>query len=300
MSIRRKHKFEYWALILLGCLIRPLPHGLALACGWLFARFAFAVTRFRRREALRRIAVVFGRDMSRRQALRVAWISWRNTVFNAVEMLQSGRASLDQMRRRIDGLDRATEIMLALVREHNGLVIAIPHMGNWDQAGIACTLAGVPIFSVAARQRNPLTNRLINQMRRGPAGMTVLERGSGTIRGVLRRLREGQALAILPDVRMRTPDLQLNFLGQECNLGRGMAQFARAAGVPVLPVFLTRRGWRGQGMRLADPIYPNPALDKSADHVRITAEVISLVDRAVRETPEQWFWYNRRWIGDPV
>ncbi len=54
--------------------------------------------------------------------------------------------------------------------------------------------------------------------------MTVLERGSGTLRRIIKLLRGGNVLAILPDVRVYTPDLQ-PFLGSTANVGRGMAIF---------------------------------------------------------------------------
>ena len=301
MRPRLKHRIEYRALILLERGLRPLPHRVALCLAWVAAGVAFHGLRFRRRETLRRIRAVLGPDLPARTVRRIAWRSLRNTFFNAVEMLQSPRASLPKLRARIDGLDTGVATLQALLRRHGGLVVAIPHMGNWDQAGIACTLAGVPVFSIAARQRNLLVNALIHRLRRGPAGMDILERGGAlTMRLVLRRLRSGQALAILPDVRMRHPDLPLPFLGATCNLGRGMAQFARGAGVPILPILVTRQGWRKQRMRCLDPVHPDPELDKSADHVRITRFVMAQVEQTIRAEPEQWFWYNRRWIADPV
>ena len=38
-------------------------------------------------------------------------------------------------------------------------------MGNWELAGIAIDLNDLPIFSIARRQKNPLTDAYINNMR---------------------------------------------------------------------------------------------------------------------------------------
>jgi len=32
----------------------------------------------------------------------------------------------------------------------------------------------------------------------------------------------------------------------------------------------------------------------------MTAAVLSEIERAIRQDPGQWFWYNRRWVLDPV
>jgi lauroyl/myristoyl acyltransferase len=34
--------------------------------------------------------------------------------------------------------------------------------------------------------------------------------------------------------------------------------------------------------------------------MRMTKAVMKTIDAAIRRNPEQWFWYNGRWILDPV
>jgi lauroyl/myristoyl acyltransferase len=31
----------------------------------------------------------------------------------------------------------------------------------------------------------------------------------------------------------------------------------------------------------------------------MTQATMDLFDRAIRQQPDQWFWYNRRWVLDP-
>jgi KDO2-lipid IV(A) lauroyltransferase len=113
-------------------------------------------------------------------------------------------------------------------------------------------------------------------------------------------LRAGGAFAILPDVRMRQPDLTVPFLGAEANLGRGMALFARTAGVPILPVLVTRVGWGRQRFEPRPPVHPDPSADKESDALRMTRTVMAHIDKAIRNDPGQWFWYNKRWVLEPV
>lgn len=301
-KVRWKHRLEYGLFRGLGHLASALPHRAALGLAWIVAAFLFHVARFRRAETLRRIRTVFGPDLPTRRVLRIAWTALRNLAFNAVEMLRIRRFAVEDLRRIMPELD-ATIARIRVVSLSRGgaggAILGIPHMGNWDLAGSACLLAGAPIFSVAARQRNPLMNRYIQELR-GGHGMAILERGAGTLRQVIERLRTGQFFAILPDTRSREPGLPIPFLGGEANLARGMAAFARAAQVPILPVLLRRAGWSRFRIALADPVWPDPARDKEEDLLRMTRDVLAVIDQAIRETPEQWFWYNRRWVLDPL
>jgi len=79
-----------------------------------------------------------------------------------------------------------------------------------------------------------------------------------------------------------------------------MAAFAHAAGVPIFPCCAERAAWTRHRIRVWDPIRPDAAADRGADVRRMTEEVFAVIDRAVRDRPEQWFWYNKRWILDPL
>jgi len=293
-----QYRLEYAALRASAALLRALPYRAALAVAWGFAAFVFYVCRFRRRETLRRIHEVFGAEFPSRRSRRIAWLSLRNMAFNMVEMMRA--SSIDRMwvDRHIPAFPAAVPQVQALIRQYGGAVISVPHMGNWDLAGWACHRYGIRMFSIAGKQKNPLVNSWINRQRE--SGMTILERGGGTLKQIIRLLRDGNVLAILPDVRVYTPDLKIPFLGATANFGRGMALFAIAAKVPVIPAILRREGWTLHGFDLLPAILPDPSLDKEADARRITGIVIARVEAAIRHAPEQWFWYNKRWVLTPL
>ncbi len=300
--IRLKYRVEYRLLAVLAALANALPYRAALAVAAVLARLLFHVARFRRRETLRRIRLVFP-GISPRRARRIAYLSLRNIAFNLVEMLRIRSLDLADMERLIPNLHESVERIRALQRGKDdavrGVVLALPHMGNWDLAGNACSLCGVPVFSVAGKQRNPLVNDLLNRLREG-RGMEIVERGGRTIVQIIARLRAGGVFAILPDSRNRLPDLPVPFLGGTANLARGMATFAHSTGSPILPLHMLRHGWGRFEFVMGEPVFPDPSLGKADDVRRMTEIVIARVDEAIRAHPEQWFWYNKRWVLAPV
>lgn len=296
-------RLEYGAVLAVGALVRALPHAVAQAFVWPLARLAYALAGPRRREARRRLRLVLGPDVPERDIRRAAWISFRNTAFNLVDMLRIRRFDAAALRRQVPDADDAIARLRAELAAAGGrgVVLALPHCGNWDLAGSIVELAGLPIFSVAAKQRNPFMNKLMNRMR-GGHGMEVLERDGGprVYMEMLRRIRRGQVFAILPDTRSRTPALAVPFLGGTANLARGMALLAIQAGAPVVPVVMRRVAWRRFEIEFFPTLRSDPSADRDAEEMRITREVIARFDAAIRATPEQWFWYNRRWVLDPV
>jgi lauroyl/myristoyl acyltransferase len=46
---------------------------------------------------------------------------------------------------------------------------------------------------------------------------------------------------------------------------------------------------------------PDPdAADKRAEAARLTREAMRLLDAAIRARPGDWYWFNTRWILEPV
>lgn len=299
MKYRLKHLVEYGALRAVTGLVKVLPYRGALALGWGVAWLAFHLLRARRAEAERRIREVFGETrFGRREVRRIAWLSLRNFLFTAVDIMRTPFLT----REELDRISDYGEAMRVLCEHHatgRGAIFALPHMGAWELPGRAGILRGVPFFSVAGKQRNPLFDLYLNETRER-SGMPILMRGGGTLRDIIRRLKSGQMMAILPDVRMRTEAVRIPFLGKEANIGSGMALFARHAGVPVFPCIVTRQGWTRHGATLYSPIWPDPSLDKDEDVKRISRQVMEIVTRAIMSQPEQWFWYNKRWVLEPV
>jgi len=297
MSKDFQYRLEYAGLVAFTAFQNLLPYRAALAVAWAIAWFLFNVVRFRRRETFRRIREVFN-EMPRREVRRVAWLSLRNMAFNCVEMMRAPHIDKAWVDRYMPGFKEQVHVVNGLMSRYRSLIFAVPHMGNWDLAGWACSRYGIKMFSVAGKQKNPYVNAWISRQREN--GIKMLERGGGTLRQILRLLGRGHAFAILPDVRMPMPDLSLPFLGGTANLGRGMAMFAASTNVPILPAIFSRKGWCRHEFVHFDPLFPDLSLDREEDARRLTAAVVAIVDKAVHENPEQWFWYNKRWVLTPL
>ncbi|MBM4152087.1 MAG: hypothetical protein FJ220_01005 [Kiritimatiellaceae bacterium] len=297
MNHSLKHRIEYNLLQVALVVLNLLPLRMALGLGWIVGRFFFHILRFRVDKALQRLEQVFGDRFTDQQRRRIAWISFRNLCFNAVEAARFNKLSLKKLKTMpiyscIDG-------MQTIYQKDGAFIFSTIHMGNWDLAGVAAKLGGIPVFSIARRQKNPLTDELLNQLRNS-TGMEVVLNDSTLLRNVVRRLKAGGVLAILPDVRSNTEAVAVRFLGGQANLGAGVALFAQMANCPIYPAVLIRRGWSTHQYKVFDPIYPDLSVDKKADWQRMMQELMTLFDAEISAHPEQYFWFNKRWVLDPV
>jgi lauroyl/myristoyl acyltransferase len=295
---RPRHLFEYALVLVAAALLQKTPYRFALGIGWLLAWFSHYVMRYRVPLAKQRIREVI-EGCSAREVNSIAWLSWRDFLFNAVEMYRLPGIDRRWIERHVADHEEVARTMKRLCETGQGAVIASPHMGAGEMAGVIMQRLGLPIFLVTGKQKNPLTDAYINKMR-GSTGIPTVQKGSSLLRSVIRRLRQGNVLAFLADLRVAPNGILVTFLGQKASVAPGMALFAKQAGVPIIPTIVTREGWTRHRLIFHDPVRPDPEADKDEDRRRMTQEVFDLMTRAVREHPEQWFWYNKSWILEPV
>ena len=141
---------EYGAIRLACAAVNAIPYSAAMAIarflGWVF----FRVLGFKRRRTLERVKSVFP-GMTDREATAVAVRSLQNILQTGVEMMRAPRLDRAWMDSHVvDGAlykDRLQE----LVDEGNGVVIMVPHSGNWYMAAWSMAKYGLPLFALAAR-----------------------------------------------------------------------------------------------------------------------------------------------------
>jgi len=287
---------EYVALRTACAAVNAVPYPVACAAARGLAALACACG-FLQKRTCARIRGVFP-EKSAREVRAVARASLANVLMNAVEMIRAPRFDRAWIDAHVADMPEYAGRLRALVDEGKGVVIMVPHCGNWYMAAWAMAQYGIPLSAIAARQRNPYVNAW---MKRQYGSIDVVERGSASVmRDILGLLKAGRGFAILPDLRVPAPDVEVPFLNGVANVSHGGAMFAVATGAPVVVAIMRRAHGKHVFDHLAT-LRPDPAApDRKAEAARLTREAMKLLDEGIRRTPEQWFWYNKRWILEPV
>ncbi len=283
--------FEYYALRTACALVNAIPYRIAMASVRGMAWLAVRVFKFQRERTMKRIAQVFP-ELDERGRLKIAVDSLANVLGNTVEMIRAPKLTRRWMDEHvIDGAEYKAKLQ-AYVDEGKGVVIMVPHSGNWYMAAWSMAKYGLPLFAIAARQRNPKINEWMN---RQYGDIEVLCRNEhGTLNRIKDYLQGGRAFAILPDLRVPTPDTEVDFLGHKANVSHGACMFAVKCGSPIVVAAMERRNGKHAFNHLAT-LRPE---GKTAQE--LTQEALKILSDHIMRHPGDWFWYNKRWILEPV
>ena len=296
----KKSKTACWleyALLRCACaLVNAIPY----ACACFLARVLTRLLLFcgvHRKRTYARIRSVFP-DKSDAEVKRIAYLSLANVFQSGVEMIRAPRFDKSWITRHVKDIAVYAAKLQAVMDEGHGAVIMVPHSGNWYMAAWAMARYGIPLSAVAAKQRNPYVNAW---MKHQYGTIDVVERGSAsTLHEIYERIKAGRGFAILPDLRVPSLDVEVPFLNGTANVSHGGAMFAVATGAPIVVAIMRRENGHHTFDHLAT-LRPDPqAADRKEEARRLTREALRLLDEAIQKTPEHWFWYNKRWILQPV
>ena len=294
MKYKISHMLEYGAVRAISAFLVALPHRVALGLVWGPVRLAFALNGKLQARTLRRMRQALGEGIPDRELKRMAWLAFRNLAFTAVEGIRFPGIRKSWVDRHME-LESMDEVHAELAQGH-GFIVAVPHMGNWELAGIALHSQGVELMTLARKQKNPLMDAWINRLRMS-TGVEAIDTRSRAVGDVARKLREEKkVLALLPDVRSKAGGIPVRYLGADIAVPGGAAHYARETGLPVFTAEVVRTGWACHSWHKTGCIAPDPALSEAEDRKRIMQYVLARFDESVRAHPENYFWFNKRWV----
>jgi lauroyl/myristoyl acyltransferase len=196
---------------------------------------------------------------------------------------------------RCEGEDR----LFATLGSGRGVVLALPHMGNWDQAGAWVIARGVPkLTTVAERLKPESLARRFFAFREG-LGFEVLPATGGVSRfGVLaQRLRAGGLVCLPTDRDVTGGGIEVDFFGESAHMMGGAAALAVQTGAALMPTTL----WFDGPLWCAHIHEEVPVPEGGTRREKVAAmtqQVARVFEADIADHPEDWHMLQRVFTAD--
>ncbi|WP_436736065.1 phosphatidylinositol mannoside acyltransferase [Streptomyces sp. BBFR102] len=194
-----------------------------------------------------------------------------------------------------DGLHHLTDGLAG----GKGVVLALPHLGNWDLAGAWVTRnLGVPFTTVAERLKpETLYDRFVAY--REGLGMEVLPHTGGSAFGTLaRRLRAGGLVCLVADRDLSASGVEVKFFGDTARMPAGPAILAQQTGALLLPVTLWFDGTPVMKGRVHPPVEVPETGERTGKTSLMTQALADAFAEGIAGHPEDWHMLQRLWLDD--
>ncbi|MFQ3557665.1 phosphatidylinositol mannoside acyltransferase [Streptomyces gramineus] len=180
-----------------------------------------------------------------------------------------------------------------------GVILALPHLANWDLAGAWVTTELKTPFTTVAERLKPETlyDRFVAY--RESLGMEVLPHSGGSAFGTLaRRLRDGGLVCLVADRDLSASGVEVDFFGGTARMPAGPALLAQQTGAYLLPVTLWYDGTPVMKGRVHAPVDVPESGDRATRTSVMTQALADAFATGIADHPEDWHMLQRLWLAD--
>ena len=187
------------------------------------------------------------------------------------------------------------DLLIDGIKSGRGVIVALPHAGNWDHAGAYFCLKGIHLVTVAERLK---PERLFNEFLRyrQAMGMEVLPLDSRSIVTLAQRLREGHLIALVADRDLSKSGIDVQFFGKPARMPAGPAVLALKTGAIFLTAFVN---YTNQGIHITFDEISIPEDGTQEEKVSILVQKsANNFEEGIRKFPQDWHMLQRIWIDE--
>lgn len=187
-------------------------------------------------------------------------------------------------------------LLLDAISSKTGVIVSLPHAGNWDHAGAYFCAKGINLVTVAERLKpEKLFLKFLSY--RQAMGMEVLPLDGRVLATLEQRLREGALVALVADRDLSRSGITVNFFGGPSRMPAGPALLALTTGAPLLTAFVS---YTETGIHIDFNEVSLPSSGSEEEKVsQVVQNMAQQFEVGIAAHPEDWHMLQRIWTdGD--
>ena len=283
------HILEYVFLVTTGFILRRLPYRSASAVGSVFGKILHLFDKKHRKIAFDNLRASFP-GKTEAELNDIIKKLYDNMGRSFTEFLYLPKLPLEKLKTLIKV--KGEEHLKAAIKKGKGVIVIVSHFGNWELMGARYTEYGTSTV-IAFPQSNVLTDKVITKYRTN-AGMQIIFTGNA-VKDIFRALRNKEMVGFLADQDAHGEGVFIDFFGRPASTNRGPAVMALKTKAAIITSFIAREKDNTFTLHIEPELPLVDTGDFEADVRKNTENWSMVLERYVREYPEQWFWVHRRW-----
>jgi phosphatidylinositol dimannoside acyltransferase len=187
-----------------------------------------------------------------------------------------------------------TEYIAEGLQRGKGVILAVPHSGNWDMAGVSVVHQYGKFTTVAERLKPESLYRRFVEYRES-LGFEILPLTGGArppFEVLAERLQENRIVCLMADRDLTRNGVQVNLFGEPTRLPAGSAKLALTTGATLLTVHC----WNKPDDWVFD--VSGPVDTSSGDVAVITQTLAARFEAGIAAHPTDWHMLQPQWLAD--
>jgi len=181
--------------------------------------------------------------------------------------------------------------ILEKIKEDNKPVIFISgHFNNFELMAMHIEKSGINLAAVYRPLNNIFLNFLMEKIRKKYICKNQIKKGLSGTRELIKCFKNNISVALMIDQRV-SQGIKSNFFGQAALTTTIPAQFVKKYNCTIVPVYIERKNNINFKITIHKPL----EYKKDDTIENITLKLNILLEKMIRENPDQWIWSHNRW-----
>lgn len=283
------NSFLFFSLIIATYIIpRRILHWVKV----IFSDLYFWIAKKDREDTLKNLRHILGENRPREELLKVGKQLFRNYAGYLIDLLKCSRLGDESIKKLF--VEIHGEEIINQWRNKGGILLTV-HMGNWE---------------LAAQYLSTL-NRKINMIYH-PDFITFVEKFRSHIRGkkniqeyislsspfafirLLNTLKNREFIALQGDRIVGGRFIDVPFFKSKASFPIGHIYISKASGTNIIPIFCLMKKDGQYALYIENPVIVDP----DDDPYEVQIKIVEVIERYVKENPDQWFTFFPFWHHD--
>jgi KDO2-lipid IV(A) lauroyltransferase len=295
--IKLRRKFYYFSAFIFsrGALAFPYKFSVGVFSAF-FGRIAYYAVYSATNIAKRNLRKCFP-EKSENEIIKITKEVFCNMTKNFFEVVNFPRMSQTFLK-NISSVD-GSYIIEKSIKKRKGILFVSAHTGNWEITAASIASLGVPVNVVAKKIYIDGLNNMLVKYRMSKRINVILRNASDAGTKLLKVLRKGEIIAMLIDQDTNVPGVFVDFFGDKAWTSSGFAVLALKTGADVLVGLDQRVDKYRHKTVIKGPLSIESSEDFNKDVEILTQKASFVLEEHIRQYPEQWVWFHKRWKTRP-
>ena len=287
------YRAMYWVV----WLISLIPFRVGQSLGRMLGNTLALILKRRIKASLDNLRYVFGERMSEGELVELNGrivAHFAQMLFEAPHILRLNRTNLNRY-----VIFENEEAFRQAMEKQKGIFILTAHFGNWELMSAAIALRFNVDGAVVVRPADFAPADMLLTRLRSRFGTGIIQKRRA-MKKLLAAKKENKVIGILLDQNVDWYEgVFVPFLGKPACANKGLALVALRTGSPVIPAFSVRQADGRYRIIFENEVLLKRTGDKTKDTEENTALFMQIIEKYVRENPDHWFWFHKRWKTRP-
>jgi KDO2-lipid IV(A) lauroyltransferase len=273
--------------------VKCLPVESLASVGEKLGFLAFHLLRRWRRVASANLNLALGKEKSKDEIHWICRELFKNIGRDMLEIYRSPKFKDSYFKTLVtfEGMEHLSHAL----NQGKGVIALSGHLGNFALMGVRLAREGYPTSIVIRDPENPKIAKVITSLRDAVRLETIHDEPRMVcVSRCLKALKENRILLLVIDQNAPVTEAWVDFFGYLVPTFKGPVLFSMRTGAPILPMFMRRNSNNLHQITIHPPFTLSISGNAEQDITSNTARFTKLIEAAIREYPEQWFWIYRR------